>query len=94
MRTDLRYYPLFKFSFVNRNFFFKKSSLYGSVFIETVIDSVHTQTMKIVLFTKDRHLKASSMYCKQRDLKFSLADPPRWRPVGCGGNHHNYWIEW
>jgi hypothetical protein len=65
MRTDLRYYPLFKFSFVNRNFFFKKSSLYGSVFIETVIDSVHIQIVKIVLCAKYHRLKASLMHCKQ-----------------------------
>jgi hypothetical protein len=44
--------------------------------------------MKIELYTKDSRLRASPRHGGQGVfLNFLVADPPRGRPVGGGGNH-------
>ena len=57
---------------------------------QTRIDSVHTRTVKIVLYMKD---PASGPYRgtvgREFFFEFVVTDPPRGRPVGGGGIHRN-----
>jgi len=56
-------------------------------------DSVHTRTMKIVLYEGPPPQSLSEVRRTGSFFEFLVTDPPRGRPVGGGGNHRTRWIE-